>query len=40
MKNEQSRETGNKTQDEDKQSKIHNTILNTTMHKMKIEIKE
>jgi hypothetical protein len=39
MKKEQSRETGNKTQDEDKQSKIHNTILNTTMYKMKIEKK-
>jgi hypothetical protein len=37
MKNGQSRETGNKTQNEDKQSKIHNTILDTTMHKMKIE---
>ena len=39
MKNGQSRETANKTQDEDKQSKIHNTILNTTIHKIKIEIK-
>jgi hypothetical protein len=37
MKNGQSRETGNKTQDEDKQSKIHNTILDTTMHKIKTE---
>ena len=39
MKNGQSRETGNKTQDEDTQSKIHNTILDTTMHKMKIKTK-
>jgi hypothetical protein len=37
MKNGESRENGNKTQDEDKRSKIHNTILDTTMHKMKIE---
>jgi hypothetical protein len=27
MKNEQSRETGNKTQDEDKQSKIHYPLV-------------
>jgi hypothetical protein len=39
MKNGQSRETGSKTQDEDTQSKIHNTILDTTMHKMKIKKK-
>ena len=39
MKNGQSKETGNKRQDEDKQSKIHNTILDTTMHMMKIEKK-
>ena len=39
MKNGQSRETDNKTQDEDKESKIHNTILDTTMHKMKTEKK-
>ena len=39
MKNGQSRETGSKTQDEDTQSKIHNTILDTTMHKMKIKTK-
>jgi hypothetical protein len=39
MKNGQSRETGSKSQDEDTQSKIHNTILDTTMHKMKIKKK-
>ena len=39
MKNGQSRETDNKSQDEDKESKIHNTILDTTMHKMKTEKK-
>ena len=39
MQNGQSKETGNKRQDEDKQSKIHNTILDTTMHMMKIEKK-
>ena len=37
MQNGQSRKTGNKTQDEDKQSKIHNAILDTPMHKMKTE---
>jgi hypothetical protein len=39
MKNGKSRETENKTQDEDKESKIHNTILDTTMHNMKTEKK-
>jgi len=39
MKNGQSRQTGNKTQDEDKQSKKHKTILDTTIRKMKIEKK-
>ena len=37
MKNALSRETGNKTQYKDKESKIHNTTVDTTMHKMKIE---
>ena len=39
MKNGQTRETGNKTQEEDKKSEIHNTILDTTMHMMKTETK-
>ena len=39
MKNGQSSETGHKTQYEDKRRKIHNTILDTTMHKMKTETK-